>query len=184
MKNPIIILTIIAVAAVLGIGTYALSQYSSQPESMMEKDEAMLPKETTVMEDKTDGTVMEKDTVSTETSDKMMGDTATNSRYVEYSKASLGNASGNRRVLFFYASWCPTCKPTDANLKANTGKIPNDVTVIRINYNDPETDQEEKDLAKKYGITYQHTFVQIDSEGNEVAKWNGGKIDELLAKIK
>jgi thioredoxin-related protein len=48
----------------------------------------------------------------------------------------------------------------------------------------PETDQEEKDLAKKYGITYQHTFVQIDSKGNEITKWNGGKTDELLAKIK
>ena len=40
------------------------------------------------------------------------------------------------------------------------------------------------DLAKKYGITYQHTFVQIDSQGKEVTKWNGGQTDELAANIK
>jgi len=120
---------------------------------------------------------MEKD-------DKMAKDTMSDSRYVEYSKASLDKAGNNRRVLYFYASWCPTCKPADADLEANKDRIPNDVTVIRVNYNDPETDQEEKELAKKYSITYQHTFVQIDSQGNEVTKWNGGKTDELIAKIK
>ena len=67
---------------------------------------------------------------------------------------------------------------------ANPNKIPKDVIVIRTNYNDPNTDQEEKDLAKKYGITYQHTFVQIDSTGKEIAKWNGGQTDELTANIK
>ena len=41
-----------------------------------------------------------------------------------------------------------------------------------------------KELAQKYSITYQHTFVQIDAEGKEITKWNGGKIDELLTNIK
>lgn len=113
----------------------------------------------------------------------MAGDKISNSRYVEYSKAALDKGASNRRVLFFFASWCPTCRPTDVNLKENASKIPEDVTVIRVNYNDPETDQEEKDLAKKYGITYQHTFVQIDSEGNEVTTWNGGQLNELLDKV-
>jgi len=105
-------------------------------------------------------------------------------KYVEYSKAVLDKTVKNRRVLFFYASWCPICRPADANFKANANKIPEDVMLIRVNYNDPDTDQEEKDLAKKYAITYQHTFVQIDARGKEVIKWNGGQIDELLANIK
>ncbi len=176
-----IIMVVIAVVAVLGIGAYTLSQNSSQSDSMMKKDEAMMPKEDTVMEGK-DEAMMKKDDTSMGKEDAMME--KSDDRYVEYSKANLDGAASNRRVLFFYASWCPTCKPTDADLEANTGKIPADVTVIRVNYNDPETDQEEKDLAKKYGITYQHTFVQIDGQGKEVTKWNGGKTDELLAKIK
>jgi len=109
---------------------------------------------------------------------------STPSRYEEYSKSSLDKAMGNRRVLFFYASWCPLCRPADTEFKAKTDKIPSDVTIVRVNYNDSETDQEEKDLAKQYGVTYQHTFVQIDGQGKEIIKWNGGKLDELLENIK
>lgn len=115
----------------------------------------------------------------TSESDKITGDEDSSSRYVEYSKAALEQAAINRRVLYFYANWCPTCRPTDAEFRANTSKIPGDLTVIRVNYNDTDTDQEEKDLANKYAIIYQHTFVQIDSQGNEIKKWNGGGLDEL-----
>jgi len=165
------IAVVVIVLAVLGIGAFSLSQNSSESDLMMKKDEAMMPNENDAMKP-TEG-MMEK------TEDKMM-----NSRYVEYSKAAFDDASSTRRVLFFYASWCPTCKSADVNFKENESKIPEDVTVIRVNYNDPETDQEEKDLAKKYGITYQHTYVQIDGTGKEVTKWNGGKLDELLTNIK
>ncbi len=105
------------------------------------------------------------------------------SRYLGYSKTILDQAVDKRRVLFFYASWCPTCKSAEADFEKNSSKIPEDVVVIRVNYNDPETDGEEKDLAKKYGITYQHTFVQIDTKGEEITKWNGGQTDELIANI-
>lgn len=176
MKNPIII-AVVVVVAIVGIGAYILSQNSTKSESMMVKED-------TTMESKTDDAMMQKDTNNMEKDDKMAKDTMSDSRYVEYSKASFDKAGNNRRVLYFYASWCPTCKPADADLEANKDRIPNDVTVIRVNYNDPETDQEEKELAKKYGITYQHTFVQIDSQGNEVTKWNGGKTEDLIAKIK
>lgn len=106
------------------------------------------------------------------------------SRYIVYTKAALADAANKRRVLYFYANWCPTCRPADANFKENASKIPTDVVVIRVNYNDTDTDQEEKDLAQQYGITYQHTFVQIDVSGNEVTSWNGGQIAELLLNIK
>ena len=106
------------------------------------------------------------------------------SRYVEYSKTSLDQAANKRRVLYFYATWCPSCKIANEDFTDNPNKIPEDVIVIRTNYNDPNTDAEEKDLAKKYGITYQHTFVQIDAQGNQITKWNGGDTDELVANIK
>lgn len=160
MKSPITIFIIIIVIVVFGIGAYTLSQNSSQSSSAVKNDDSVV------------------------TDEKMTDGIVGDPRYIEYSKTALDNVSGNRRVLFFYASWCPTCRPADADFKANADKISEDVRVIRVNYNDPETDQEEKDLAKKYGITYQHTFVQIDSQGNEVAKWNGGKTDELLDNIK
>lgn len=106
------------------------------------------------------------------------------SSYIEYTNNSFDNSSDKRRVLFFYASWCPTCRVADPNIRQNVSQIPKDVAVLRVNYNDPETDGDEKKLAQNYNITYQHTFVQVDSQGNEVAKWNGGQIEEILSNIK
>src|SRR3989338_2346256 len=164
MKNKKIIFIIITILAVIGFGTYILFQNSSQSD----ENTATAPNNSMM---KKDDRPMENDTIAC-------------SRYIQYSKSTIDSASSNRRVLFFYASWCPTCKPADASFTQNASKIPDDVTLIRVNYNDPETDQEEKDLAKKYGITYQHTFVQIDSLGKEITKWNGGQINGLLANIK
>lgn len=110
--------------------------------------------------------------------------TASGQRYVVYSKSALNQAVNKRRVLFFYANWCPICRPIDVEFKQNESKIPQDVVVIRVNYNDSETSQEAKNLAQKYGVAYQHTFVQIDSQGNKIALWNGGGLAELLTNIK
>ncbi len=104
-------------------------------------------------------------------------------RYIVYSKAALTQAANKKRVLYFYANWCPICRPIDVEFRQNMNKIPQDVVVIRVNYEDSDTDAEEKDLAKQYGITYQHTFVQIDAQGNKLALWNGGGLAELLGHI-
>lgn len=112
-----------------------------------------------------------------------LSEETTQSQYIQFSESAFQTVSTQRRVLFFYASWCSTCIPADKNITENASQIPDDLTVIRVNYNDPDTDDQEKELAKKYGITYQHTFVQIDQAGNEVTKWNGGQIKELLKNI-
>lgn len=107
------------------------------------------------------------------------------SPYQEYSKATFDVEAGKKtRILFFYADWCPTCRPVDAEIKANLSKIPKDISIIKVNYKDDFTDADEKELAAKYGVTYQHTFVRIDSAGNEVDKWNGGGFEKLLEYVK
>ncbi len=105
-------------------------------------------------------------------------------RYLEYSQQVLSDNSASRRILFFYATWCPSCKIANADFEQNANKIPQDTVVIRVNYNDQDVDQYEKELAKKHGITYQHTFVQIDENGESITKWNGGGMQELLDNIK
>lgn len=176
-KNMIWGIVIVLIIVVAG-GVFVMNQQSqkAQDEKMAQDNSAMMLDDSTVNGE-------DKDTVMTE-ENKMMDNKMASERYVAYSKAALENAAGNRRVLFFYANWCPTCKPADADFIANANRIPSDVTLIRVNYNDTDTDQEEKDLAQQYGITYQHTFVQIDAQGKVVAKWNGGQTNELLANIK
>lgn len=104
--------------------------------------------------------------------------------YVQFSPEVLEGSTNTTRILFFYANWCPTCKQANDEFLEQSALLPENVTVIRVNYNDTDTDAAEKELAKKYAITYQHTFVQIDAQGTEVSKWNGGKIKELLTNIK
>lgn len=160
MKNFKLVFVILGLI-ILGGGIYKFTTASiKKPEVMMKKD--LTVTETPKQE------VMEKK------------DESANSRYLSYSKTVFDTSSDKHRVLYFYATWCPTCKIANEDFTANPNKIPEDMVVIRTNYNDPETDQEEKELAKKYGISYQHTFVQIDAQGKELKKWNGGGIAELI----
>lgn len=104
-------------------------------------------------------------------------------KYVAFSKGISEVQAGKRVVLYFYANWCPTCIPVDKEIQNNTDRIPEDVVIIKVNYNDSDTDSEEKELAKKHGVTYQHTFVELDDAGNAVQKWNGGSLDDVLKML-
>lgn len=170
MNKNTIIGIVIAVIILGGVLIIANNQSSkSSEDAAMVKEDGIMKKEDAGME-KTDeeGAMMKKDSAA---------------RYINYTKADLDNNIDKRRVLYFYASWCPTCRIADPELSANSDKFPEDVVVLRVNYNDPDTDAQEKDLAKKYAVTYQHTFVQIDGEGKEVTTWNGGQTEELLDNL-
>lgn len=78
-------------------------------------------------------------------------------------------------VLFFYADWCPSCQFAHKNFKENLDKL-SDLYLVVVNYDTS------KELKKKYGVTYQHSFVQISPEGEALVKWNGGSTPELLEK--
>ena len=82
-------------------------------------------------------------------------------------KSAMADYADTAVVLFFHASWCPDCKATDTSLTADG--VPDGLTVVKVDY-DTETD-----LKKKYGITQQHTFVQIDGAAMSVKKWTGTK---------
>jgi thiol-disulfide isomerase/thioredoxin len=105
--------------------------------------------------------------------------TAASGVYIDYSAQALATAQaeGKKPVLFFWAAWCPYCKAANEEFNANLGNIPANVVLLKTNY-DTETQ-----LKTKYGITYQHTFVQVDANGNQVTKWSGGGMDELIANV-
>lgn len=108
----------------------------------------------------------------------------TQSRYIEYSDGVLENNLDNNRILFFYANWCPTCRPVNKEISENSDRIPEGFVVIRTNYNDDETDKNEEQLANKYNVSYQHTFVELDKNNDVIQIWNGGDFTTLLSKIK
>lgn len=132
-------------------------------EAMMEKNEvgeAMMKKE--------DGDAMEVmeeegEAMMSEEGDAMMVKAG---EYTDYSPEKIAEADG--AVLFFKASWCPSCRTADANIKKNAGDIPAGLTILGVDFDNS------KDLKIKYGVTSQHTYVQVDAQGNLIKKWVGG----------
>ncbi len=106
--------------------------------------------------------------------------TPTTNNYVNYSETALTQATqnGGRAILFFHANWCPTCRIANDDLLNNAADLPADVTVLKVDYDTQIA------LKTKYNITYQHTFVQVDATGNELAKWNGGGVQEIGRNLK
>jgi len=87
----------------------------------------------------------------------------------DYEKAL---ASDDLIVLYFYATWCPICR-----VEVNTALYPafneleaENVIGFRVNYNDNKTDDNEKALAREFGVAYQHTKVFVRN-GEKINKW-------------
>lgn len=80
-------------------------------------------------------------------------------------QSQMAQRAGTKVVYFFHASWCPTCRATEKAIEEDG--IPAGLTLVKVDF-DSETD-----LRKTYGITQQHTFVQVDEDGDELAKWTG-----------
>ncbi len=55
-----------------------------------------------------------------------------------------------------------------SNIEESAASIPSTLTILKANYDS------EKELKKKYGVTSQHTFVQVDTNGIMIKKWSGG----------
>ena len=79
-------------------------------------------------------------------------------------------------VLFFAADWCPTCRAARKELDAEAARL-GEVTVVVVDYDRSAS------LKRRYGVSYQHTYVQIDADGDKLALWSGGGIDGVLRNV-
>lgn len=182
-KNIGIIIGIIALVVIVG-GVYVSKKNSDN--AMIAKQEMeqkaiadkKIAEENAMM--KADATktdvMMKKEDTSMIKSDTMMKAGS----YEAYSPEKIAIASADHDVvLFFRAGWCPTCRAVDADIKANLGKIPSSLTILDVDYDNSTA------LKQKYGVTYQHTFVQVDKDGNLIKKWSGSPtLTALVAEVK
>lgn len=97
------------------------------------------------------------------------GTTGAVGSYITYEVFDAEKASyaDSKVVLFFNASWCSTCKKARDNFESSLSEIPEDVTIVVVDFDDST------ELKQKYGVTLQHTFIQVDSAGEQLAKWSG-----------
>lgn len=152
----------IIVLIVIAFGAQAFMQNG------MPAKEGMMPKEESVMEDANMEKDMEEDMVKDEApSEKEADDMMEKGSYETYAPEKLALADEGDVVLFFHASWCPSCRGLNADIEEHLGSIPEGVTILKVDY-DSETE-----LKKKYGVTTQHTLVQVASDGSLLKKWSG-----------
>lgn len=189
-KSTGIIIGIIALVVIVG-GVYASMNRSDDAMTAKEKMEQQAIEDKQMAEDKAmkeKEAMMKADTAETdsmmkkdETSMMDKGDTMMKAgSYESYApeKVTLASAS-HEVVLFFRASWCPTCRAVDADIKANISKIPGSLAILDVDYDNSAS------LKQKYGVTYQHTFVQVDKDGNLIKKWSGSPtLAALVAEVK
>lgn len=99
--------------------------------------------------------------------------------YKEYTPELLAAAMASRNavLLFFYADWCGSCKiqePMNTAFFERTLKEEIPIVGLRIDIDD------HKDIAREYGINYQHSYVLLDKTGTPASKFFGEHTPEQL----
>ncbi len=88
---------------------------------------------------------------------------STDAVYEDYSEAKFLHYKGKEKVaVFFHASWCPSCRVTDAKIKENLASLDNAV-IFKADYD------AESDLKREFKVLLQDTIVFLNADGS-VAK--------------
>lgn len=100
----------------------------------------------------------------------------TGGSYIDYSPETVTYANDGDVVLLFKTSWCSTCTGLEQDIEAKLADIPKSLVIAGVDF---DTD---KELRKKYGVTVQHTLVQVDKDGKLIKKWVGSPTLEEVVK--
>ena len=132
-----------------------------EADTMMKDDSELMEKDGETMMDKSEeGEVMEKVELA--------------GIYAEYDSSLVGE--NDTTVLAFFAAWCPSCVAADTAI--STEEVPDGLSILKVDY-DTATN-----LRQEYGVITQHTYVQVDADGNLVKKWAGGTtVDDIVSRI-
>lgn len=152
-----------------------MMQQNAMSWDAMMKDDAMMSWESMMTGD----AMMKDDAMMTGESmegEKMMEAAMVDGSYEDYSESAVNEAIAAKKdiVLFFHASWCPSCRSLDKEIRANLSQLPKNAVVFKVDYDD------EKELKKKYAVTSQHTLVSIDSSWNELKKMKWGDLADIV----
>lgn len=167
--------------AIFSIVVFGCTQ--SAASDAMEKKDKMMEKGTSEAMEK-DGAMMD----NLEYTGKVLAGTES-TKYLDFNKADYEKALKDKKkiLLYFYANWCPICRLEQPKTFAAFNEM-NDPDLIgfRVNYRDSDTDTFEEELAKEFGISYQHTKI-ILKDGQRVLKapdsWDKQRYLDELRKV-
>jgi thiol-disulfide isomerase/thioredoxin len=174
-----ILLVVIILIVLIGGGFLLISRDETKPKDKSASGDEM--EKGAIMDDSYKGGIMEDGLITDEEigSLEKMDDTKEMAfvgnvlagditPLINFNKADYERALEEKKlvVLYFYANWCPICKKevSDALYPAFDELSNTDIVGFRVSYNDDETDSSEKDLAREFGVAYQHTKVFLKNK--------------------
>lgn len=105
---------------------------------------------------------------------------------IDFNKADYDAAVQTDKlvVLYFYANWCPICRQEVPHLEAAFNELETDKVIgFRVNYNDDQTDDNERELARQFGVPYQHTKVFLKNGTSVLKSPEGWDKDRYINEI-
>lgn len=201
MLKPFVFLVL---AAVLLLGcTQSSPRATATPSDAMQKESAMteksavsstpeaMKKETEVVEKSGEAMAEKKDAmVNADASAAPSGSALGGGFYEPFTPSRYDSARSEGKTVFleFYANWCPVCKQQEPQIESAFDAITDERVVgFRVNYNDDQTDEDERNLAREFGVSYQHTHVLLDGAGTVKVKslefWDSSRVQAEVAQV-
>lgn len=153
----------------------------------MMKDDSMIEKDAGAMMKEDEGVMMDKGETMMKYSGAVLA--GKSAPLLDFAKADYDAAIKTDKlvVFYFYANWCPICKAEFPIMqKIFNGLSTDKVIGFRVNYNDDQTDNDEKGLAREFGVAYQHTKVFVKN-GQRILKspegWDEKRYDTEISKV-
>jgi len=159
IATPIVIGIVVLIGLVAGAVYFSVS---NTPEDMAEVGDEMIEEDS----------MMEEGDAMMESSFKGQVLAGSRSLLLDFNNEDYEKALKDKKivVLYFYANWCPICRAEFPKTQSTFNKLSSDDVIgFRVNYNDNQTDNDEKGLASDFGVAYQHTKV-ILKDGERVLK--------------
>lgn len=104
--------------------------------------------------------------------------TAVAGTYQNYDAEMIAQSTAEHIVLFFHATWCPSCRALDADITAKAATIPAGVEIYKIDFDTAI------DLKRQYGITRQHSIIQTSPAGEVIGSVShGSTLEAILATL-
>ncbi|PIR41676.1 MAG: hypothetical protein COV30_02435 [Candidatus Yanofskybacteria bacterium CG10_big_fil_rev_8_21_14_0_10_37_15] len=151
---------------------------TEQEQNSMIKEDAMAEDEKSEMMEKNDNMMKYSGTV-------LAGELAP---LLDFKKSDYDTALKSDKIIvvYFYANWCPICRAEFPIMQGVFNELTTDKVIgFRVNYNDEQTDDDERNLAREFGVAYQHTKVFVKNNQRILKSpesWDGNRYKTEINK--
>jgi len=155
----------------LNSGESMIQQQETDNQELMDDSDNIIEKQTQEVMQKEEDTMMQE---KAQENSEVENTELNSGTYANYDSSLVGQSDNT--VLFFHASWCPSCVAADKGI--NAWEVPENLSILKTDFDSSV------ELRKKYGVTAQHTFVQVDLSWEMIKKWVWGtSVEDIVERV-